>query len=65
MNGREIIKKLEQAGWMLSRIEGSHQWSSGDRISNSPKLPVPPFGFTLICLFGMVYKEVGYGYDYI
>jgi predicted RNA binding protein YcfA (HicA-like mRNA interferase family) len=24
MNGREIIKKLEQAGWMLSRIEGSH-----------------------------------------
>lgn len=24
MNGKEIIKKLEQAGWKLSRIEGSH-----------------------------------------
>jgi len=24
MNGKEIVKKLEQAGWRLSRIEGSH-----------------------------------------
>ena len=24
MNGKQVIKKLEEAGWALSRIEGSH-----------------------------------------
>lgn len=41
MNGKQVIKKLEDNGWMLSRVNGSHHImiKSGMR-----SVPVPVHG---------------------
>ena len=40
MNGKEVIRKLEAAGWVLMRIRGSHHVVKKDGKS----IPVPVHG---------------------
>lgn len=37
MNGKQVIKKLKECGWMVLRIEGSHH-----RMGNGPKRTTIP-----------------------
>lgn len=40
MNGKEIIKKLKDAGWELDRVNGSHHIM----VKESRAVPVPVHG---------------------
>lgn len=41
MNGKEVIARLEAAGWVLNRIRGSHHVMKKD---GQPSVPVPVHG---------------------
>ena len=37
MNGKQVIKRLEQNGWRVVRVKGSHfQLAKGDRYTTVP-----------------------------
>ena len=40
MNGKQIIKKLQKAGWTLERINGSHHIMAKNELT----VPVPVHG---------------------
>ncbi len=40
MNGRELIKLLEQNGWQLVRIKGSHHVMKKEGIERQVSVPV-------------------------
>ena len=42
MNGKQIIAKLQAAGWTLARINGSHHMMEKDGMPRS--IPVPVHG---------------------
>jgi predicted RNA binding protein YcfA (HicA-like mRNA interferase family) len=40
MNGKEVIKRLEHAGWRIARVQGSHHILVKDGHSRSVPVPV-------------------------
>lgn len=49
MNGKEIISRLKQEGWVLAKVEGSHHIMKKDGMPRA--VPVPVHGN----------KEIGIG----
>jgi predicted RNA binding protein YcfA (HicA-like mRNA interferase family) len=42
MNGKQVIAKLKQEGWVLIRIQGSHHIMKNSELNK--KIPVPVHG---------------------